>query len=211
MWRLCTDLSKWDKGEGKRMRVFNIVAAGYGGQGVLSLAEIIERAALKEGHEVRGLELHGLAQRGGALQCQIRFGERIYSPMIRKAGADVIIALETIEALRSCYYANKEKTVILTDSRVLNPLPISNKKINVNDLVNEMKKFAKRVEVVDASEIVEKLTGEIAMTNVFMLGYAIKKKVLPLKKDVVWECVTERIRPQFVEMNKKVFEEAFKR
>jgi Pyruvate/2-oxoacid:ferredoxin oxidoreductase gamma subunit len=90
-------------------------------------------------------------------------------------------------------------------------LPISDKKIELNDLVKDMKKFAKKVEVVDASEIVGKLTGEIAMTNVFILGYAIKKGVLPLKKEVVWECVTEKIRPQFIEMNKKVFEEAFKR
>jgi len=193
------------------MRVFNLVLAGYGGQGVLSLAEIIQRAALKEGHDVRGVELHGLAQRGGSLQCQIRFGKNIYSPLIRKAGADAIIALETLEGLRSCYYANKKKTVIVTDNRVLNPSPISEKRIDVDNLVDEMKKFAKRVEVINASETVEKLTGDIAMSNVFMLGYAVRKGVLPIKKETAWECITEKIRPQFLEMNKKVFDEAFKR
>jgi Pyruvate/2-oxoacid:ferredoxin oxidoreductase gamma subunit len=83
--------------------------------------------------------------------------------------------------------------------------------MEVSDLVKEMKKFAKKVEVVDASDAVKNLTGDIAMTNVFMLGYAIKKGVLPIKKEVAWNCVAEKIRPQFLEMNKKVFEEAFKR
>jgi len=193
------------------MKVFNLIVAGYGGQGVLSLAEIIQRAALKEGHDVRGVELHGLAQRGGSLLCQVRFGEKVYSPLIRKAGADAIIALEALEGLRSCYYGNKERTVIVTDTRVLNPSPLSEKKIDADNLVKEMKKFAKRIEVINASEIVEKLTGEIAMSNVFMLGYAIRMGVLPIKRETAWGRVSERIRPQFLEMNKKVFDEAFKR
>jgi indolepyruvate ferredoxin oxidoreductase beta subunit len=193
------------------MKTFNLVVAGYGGQGVLSLAEIIGRAALREGNEVRGVELHGLAQRGGSLLCQVRFGEKVYSPLIRKAGADAIIALDALEGLRSCYYSSRGKTVVVTDSKALAPSPISEKRIDVNNVIGEMRRFAKRVEVVNASEIVEKLTGEIAMSNVFMLGYTIGKGVLPIKRETAWESVTERIRPQFLEMNKKVFDEAFKR
>jgi indolepyruvate ferredoxin oxidoreductase beta subunit len=192
------------------MKVFNLVVVGYGGQGVLSLAEIIERAALKEGFDVKGVELNGLVQRGGSLQCHVRFGEKVFSPMVRKSGADLIIALEALEGLRACYYASKEKTVLLTDKRVLSPLPMEEEKFDSEELISQIKKFVKKVETVEASKIVEKLTGDIAMSNVFMLGYSIAKKLLPIKKESAWEAVSERIRPQFLETNKKVFEEAFK-
>jgi indolepyruvate ferredoxin oxidoreductase beta subunit len=192
------------------MKVFNLVVVGYGGQGVLSLAEIIERAALKQGFDVKGVELHGLVQRGGSLQCHVRFGEKVFSPMVRKAGADLIIALEALEGLRACYYANKEKTILLTDERVLSPSPIEEEKISSEELIAQIKKFVKKVETVEASKIVERLTGDIAMSNVFMLGYSIAKNLLPIKKEIAWEAVSERIRPQFLETNKKVFEEAFK-
>jgi indolepyruvate ferredoxin oxidoreductase beta subunit len=192
------------------MKVFNLVVVGYGGQGVLSLAEIIERAALKEGFDVKGVELHGLVQRGGSLQCHVRFGEKVFSPMVRKSGADLIIALEVLEGLRACYYASKEKTVLLTDKRVLSPLPMEEEKFDSEELISQIKKFVKKAETVEASKIVEKLTGDIAMSNVFMLGYSIAKKLLPIKKESAWEAVSERIRPQFLETNKKVFEEAFK-
>jgi indolepyruvate ferredoxin oxidoreductase beta subunit len=192
------------------MKVFNLVVTGYGGQGVLSLAEIIERAALKEGFEVKGVELHGLVQRGGSLQCHVRFGERVFSPMVRKAGADLIIALDALEGLRACYYANREKTILLTDERVLSPLPMEEEKFASKKLILQMENFVKKVETVEASKIVESLTGDIAMSNVFMLGYSIAKNLLPIKKEIAWEAVAERIRPQFLETNKKVFEEAFR-
>jgi indolepyruvate ferredoxin oxidoreductase beta subunit len=192
------------------MKTFNVIVTGYGGQGILSLAEIIEKAAFKEGHDVRGVELHGLAQRGGPLQCQLRFGEKVYSPLVRREGADLIIALEPLEGLRACYFATAKRTAILTESRVLSPSPISDERIDINDIVKRMKEFAKRIETVNAGEIVEKLTGDTAMSNVFMLGYAIRKGMLPIKKEFAWESVAEKVRPQFLEMDKKVFEEAFK-
>ncbi|MEM5878929.1 MAG: indolepyruvate oxidoreductase subunit beta [Candidatus Aenigmatarchaeota archaeon] len=186
---------------------FNLVVAGYGGQGVLSLAEIIARAAIEEGYEVKAVEVHGLSQRGGALQCHVRFGEKVFSPLVRKAGADLIIALDVLEAWRACYYANK-RTVVLTDKKLLSPKPLAEIS-DVKNILEEMKKIAK-VEAVNASEIVEKLTGEAAMSNIFMLGYAVKKKLLPIRKENAWKAVSQRIRPQFLEANKKVFEEAFK-
>ena len=192
------------------MEAFNLVVVGYGGQGVLSLAEIIEKAALKQGFDVKGVELHGLVQRGGPLECHVRFGGKIFSPMVRKAGADLIIALEALEGLRACYYANKKRTILLTDKRVLTPSPIEEDKIRSEELISQMEKFVKKVEAVEASKIVENLTGDIAMSNVFMLGYSIAKNLLPIKKEIAWESVAERIRPQFLEINRKVFEESFK-
>jgi indolepyruvate ferredoxin oxidoreductase beta subunit len=151
-----------------------------------------------------------LVQRGGSLQCHVRFGGKVFSPMVRRAGADLIIALEALEGLRACYYANREKTILLTDKRVLSPSPMEEEKIGSEEMIAQIKNFVKKVETVEASKIVERLTGDIAMSNVFMLGYSIAKKLLPIKKEIAWEAVSERIRPQFLETNKKVFEEAFK-
>lgn len=187
---------------------FNLVITGYGGQGILSLAEIIGKAAMEEGYEVKSVEIHGLSQRGGSVQCHLRFGEKIYSPLVRKAGADLIISLDLLEALRACYYAN-EKTKILTDSKFLNPKPVPDKKIEPEDILKKIENIAE-VEVVNACEIVKKIVGNVAMINMFMLGVALNKNFLPISKENVWKAVSQKIRPQFLEINRKVFEEALK-
>lgn len=186
---------------------FNLILAGYGGQGVMSLVEIIGKAAMEEGYEVKSAEVHGLSQRGGSLQCHLRFGKKIFSPLVRKSGADLIISLELLEAWRACYYANKN-TVILTEKKLLNPDPIS-QKIKPEHVLEKIEKVAK-VEAINASDIVKKIAGETTMVNIFMLGVALKKNFLPLKKENVWGAISSKIRPQFLEINKKVFEEAFK-
>lgn len=187
---------------------FNLLIVGYGGQGILSLAEIIAKAAFTQGFNVKQTEMHGLAQRFGSLQCCVRFGTKVYSPLIKKGDADLIIALDLLEAARVLDFASKEKTVILTDNTALSPNPFEN--LNAKFIINELKKNAKIVKIVDASKVVEKLTGETAMTNVFLLGYALKKKFLPLKQEIVWKTITQKIRPEFLERNKKVFLASFK-
>lgn len=186
----------------------NVLIVGYGGQGVLSLSRIIGNIALAHGYDVRGLELHGLAQRGGAIQCHVKFGKKVYSPMIMKGDADLIIALDALEALRACYYANKHKTIMLVDKRILSPDP--SKEILVEQIIEQAKKFAKKVLVVEASKKVKEIAGSLVMLNVFMLGYAIKAKLLPFKKTIAWQVIEQAIPKKFLEQNKAVFEQAFK-
>lgn len=178
---------------------FNIIVVGYGGQGVLTLAEIIAKAAFKQGYEVKQAELHGLAQRGGSLQCHIRFGKDVFSPLIRKGNADLIISLEALEALRACYFAN-EKTKILVNSKIFN-FPI-----DLDSTLNKIKEYTKNMYIVDADNIVRRITGDITSVNTFILAYSLKKNLLPLKKDIIWQTLTEKIRKEFLEENKKVFE-----
>lgn len=182
---------------------FNLIVGGYGGQGILTIAEIIAQAALKHKYDVKQSELHGLAQRGGALDCHVRFGSKIHSPVVMKGDADLIIALEALEALRASYWANKE-TVFIVNAKAFRS------SLSLQDIVKKLKKISKKVYVVDADAIVKKETGNITGTNIFMLGYALKKKALPFKKEKLWEAIEERIRPQFLEENKKVFNKAFK-
>lgn len=192
------------------MKTFNLIVTGYGGQGILTLAEIIGKVALMEGYDVKQAEIHGLAQRGGTLQCHVRFGEKVYSPLVKKGCADLIISLDALEALRACYYASKERTIVLTDEKILYPIPMPQKTVGIDEILKNIEKFAKKVEIVKASEIVKNLTGEVAMSNIFILGYSIRKGFLLLKKEFALKAIEKRIRPQFLEANKKVFEEAFK-
>lgn len=185
------------------MKTFNLIITGYGGQGILTLADIIAKAAILQGYNVKEAELHGLAQRGGSLNCHVRFGKKISSPLVIKGNADLIISLEAVEALRACYWANK-KTKILTNSKVL--------RINMDlkQVSNKIKKISKNLHSVDADKIVEKITKDITMVNIFMLGYAVNKGLLPLKKEFVWKAIKGRIRKRFLEQNKEVFEEGFR-
>ncbi len=186
-----------------KMKPFNLIVTGYGGQGILTLADIIAKAALKQRYDVKEAELHGLAQRSGSLECHIRFGKSIYSPLVTRGRADLIIALDASEALRACYWANK-KTKVLTNSKIFR----SSSKLK--QVLSKIKKFTKNLHLVDADSIVKKETKDITMVNMFMLGYAIKKRLLPLKKKLVWQAIEERINKKFLKENKKIFEKAFK-
>lgn len=179
---------------------FNLIVAGYGGQGVLTIAKIISKAALKEGYDVKQAELHGLAQRGGSLQCYVRFGKKIDSPLIRRGGADLIIALDLLEAKRVIHFANKN-TKVLINSKIFRF------KRDKEKVLVDIKKHTNKLHVVKADEVVKKLTGNIMDVNVYVLGYALRKKLLPLKKESVWDAIKEKIGPKFLEGNKKVFEE----
>ena len=90
---------------------FNIVISGIGGQGIITLARILAYAAIIEKMDVKTSELHGLSQRGGSVETHIRFGKIIYSPLVRRGGADLIISLDAQESINVCSYAGeKDKT-----------------------------------------------------------------------------------------------------
>src|SRR4030043_1968187 len=98
----------------KKIDQFNMVITGVGGQGLLTLLQIISEAAVSEDHDIRTSELHGLSQRGGSVEVHIRFGKKIYSPMVAQGKADLILSLESQESLRGAYFANA-KTKFLID------------------------------------------------------------------------------------------------
>lgn len=191
------------------MRTFNLILCGYGGQGVLTIAEILAKAAILDSYDVKQAELHGLAQRGGSLECHLRFGKKVFSPLVMRADADLIISLELLEALRACYYASKKKTVILTNAKIFSPYSFEPERIETKKVTADIKKFAKILKLIKADELVKEITKDTAMINTLMLGFASAGKYLPIKKKFIIQAMTERIRPQFLEDNKKIFELAF--
>lgn len=192
------------------MKEFNTVIAGTGGQGVLTLMRIIAEAALRQGYDVKTSELHGLAQRGGPIPCHIRFGEKIYSPIVMEGEAHLIIGLEPLEALRSCYYGSREnKTTILVNNYSIIPLSVFVAKEvypSLDEIVETLKNFSARVIALNASGIVKEAIGNIIPTNIYMLGYSLSKGLIPLEKQFVLEGIEENVPKKFLEVNKKVFE-----
>jgi len=98
----------------------SIVVVGVGGQGVLTLAKWIGEAAMTEGYDVRIAEIHGMSQRGGSVEVHVRFGREVYAPIVEEGGADFVIALEAVEALRAFRYL-KPGGVLVVNRRVIQP------------------------------------------------------------------------------------------
>jgi indolepyruvate ferredoxin oxidoreductase beta subunit len=192
------------------MKEFNVIVVGVGGQGALTLGMIIAEAALKQGYDVRTTELHGLAQRGGSIPIHIRFGEKMYTPLVLEGEADLIIALEPLEALRTTYFGSKkQKTTFLIDDYKIPPITVSafgEKYPSIEDIINHIKPFSDKITILDASKIVEKETGSILTSNIFILGYAVSKGLIPIKEKFILEALKENVPENFFEINKKIFE-----
>jgi len=191
------------------MNDFNIVLTGVGGQGILTLQKIISEAAMKQGYDVKASELHGLAQRGGHIECHVRIGKKIHSSLVRQGNADLIIALEPLEGLRATYYASKQKTIFLLNTYEIIPLSVyigEGKYPSMDKILDNIKDFSKKIFSINASEIVKRTTGSIISTNIYMLGYAVAENIIPIKKEFVLDGMKKVIKKKYFEMNKKVFE-----
>jgi len=195
------------------MKDFNLVVVGVGGQGIVTLGNIVAEAALKEGLDVKTSELHGLAQRGGPIPFHVRFGKKIYSSIVMGGEADLVIGLEPLEALRAAYFGSKEKkTVFVFDTWRIIPSSILTQKEDyptIKQIEINLKKFSSKAIKINASDIAKKETGSVVSTNVYLIGYCLGKKFIPLKKKSVIEGMKEVINEKYFEMNKKIFELGF--
>lgn len=197
--------------ESGNAKEFNVVVIGVGGQGLLTLAGIITEAALEQGYDVKMSELHGLSQRGGSVPCQIRFGEKIYSSLVKPGDADLIIALEPLEALRSAKFASVDKTTVIMNTHKMVPMSVmvaGEKYLSIESVKKELAGFTKEVIDVNATETAVKETGTSVTANIYMLGIASARGLIPIKKDVLLKAIKDRVPPKYFEMNKKIFESA---
>ncbi|MGQ9461238.1 MAG: indolepyruvate oxidoreductase subunit beta [Candidatus Bathyarchaeaceae archaeon] len=189
---------------------FNVMLTGVGGEGVLTTQVMIARAANIEGHYVRGVQLHGLAQRGGVIPTFVRFGseKEVSSPGIMQANANLILAFEPLEAVRATYYARKEKTTFVIDDYPL--VPIYANILNVpypslNEIIERIKPFAKEIHVLNASRLGIEKFGSAIFGNTILVGAVTGGGLLPLREDSLREAIKVSA-PRYVEGNLKAFE-----
>lgn len=181
---------------------FNIVIVGTGGQGLITLLQILAEAALIENYDVKTSELHGLSQRGGSVEVHIRFGEEISSPLVVQGGADLILALEIQESLKGIYFANKKTTFLL--NKFFIPI-LGEKLLKENDILKELKKISENIILIPADEICEKELGKNVVAGIYLLSYACFKKNIPLKPNSILKAIEKVVPEKYLELNKKTF------
>jgi indolepyruvate ferredoxin oxidoreductase, beta subunit len=180
--------------------VKSILFIGVGGQGTILASKILSEGLLRNGYDVKMSEVHGMAQRGGSVTTQVRFGEKVYSPLIEKGKADAIVAFEKSEALRALPYLKEGGHLIVNDYEI-HPVPVLIGLEKYPEGVNEvLKSTAENTIIIKAAEIAKDL-GNMKAQNVVLLGALLKALDI---KEVNWEEVVASLVPaKAVELNKK--------
>jgi len=186
-------------------RKISIVLTGVGGQGVITAANILGKAAVKAKTGVFVSEIHGMAQRGGAVVCTVRMGD-VSSPLLPSGTADVLLSTEPIEALRNICYVNK-KTKVITDINPIIPFTVAvggEQYPKLDELFKEIQTHAELYKI-DANKIAKE-AGAIITKNTVMLGALAASGVLPFKAEVLLETILEDLPEKYKDVNKKAFD-----
>ena len=184
-------------------RTKNILLVGVGGQGTILASKLLTLGLMEEGYDVKMSEIHGMSQSGGSVSSQVRYGEKVWSPVIEKGSADMIVSFEKMEALRWLEYLKKDGKVVVNNHEMM-PMPVIMGKADYSpDIIKEMQDNCKDVTVVNATEEAVKL-GNGKVMNIILLGTIIKAMGL---EDIDWnKIVRENVKPAFVEDNLKAIQ-----
>lgn len=164
------------------MDVKNILLVGVGGQGTILVSKILSSGLVDAGYDVKMSEVHGMAQRGGSVSTQVRYGKEVYSPIIGKGEADILVSFEAMEALRWLEYLKPNGKVVVNDYQIPSA-PILMGKQDYPEGVIDLIKAKANTTVIKAAEIAENLGNSKAM-NIVLFGALVKAMKL---KDVDWE------------------------
>lgn len=184
-------------------QTFNIVIVGTGGQGLITLLQILAEAALLEGFDVRTSELHGLSQRGGSVEVHIRFGKKIHSPLVAQGKADLILGLEIQECLKARQFANPKTKFLINDCIV--PIP-EQRSVSKIKILQALKSWTKHISIVPAVEICEKELGNKVVAGVYLLSLAAFKNLIPIEPNSILQGIKKIVPQKYLELNKKTFE-----
>lgn len=180
----------------------NVIFAGVGGQGVILSSKILMEAAKNAGYDVKESEVHGMAQRGGSVDCHVRYGEKVYSPIIEKGTADYIVSLELLEIMRKLEYLSPDGMVIVNREKI-NPAPVETGAMEYPaDLEVWLKDKVKKSLIVDTAEILKEINSKKAL-NVVMLG--VLSKYLEFSEAEWHDAVKYCVKEKFEEMNIRAF------
>jgi indolepyruvate ferredoxin oxidoreductase beta subunit len=168
---------------------------GVGGEGVLTAGVLIAQAAMMEGHFVRGVQLHGLAQRGGSIPAFVRFGsdKEVFSPAPLQANADLVLAFEPLEAVRATFYARKEKTNFAINDYPHMPIYANLLELpypSMAEIYKRVKPFAKEIMVFNTHHLAKEEFGKTVLGNTMLVGAALGVGFLPLKEQTLKDVIS---------------------
>ena len=184
-------------------QVKNILLAGVGGQGIILASKILAIGLMSAGYDVKMSEVHGMAQRGGSVTTQVRYGKKVYSPIIGVGQADILVSFETMETGRWLEYVKPDGKVVINEYRIPSA-PILAGAADYPEGVIEAISAKVNTTVFKAEELAMQL-GNIKVMNVIVVGALIK--AMGLDKEVDWTAVIkETVKEKFVDLNLKALE-----
>ena len=181
----------------------NIMIVGVGGQGSLLASKLLGWLLLNEGYDVKVSEVHGMSQRGGSVVTYVRFGEKVYSPIIDKGEADLIVSFEKLEAARYLDYLKPDGTVVVNTQQI-DPMPVITGVMQYPEHLTEaIQEKGLNVLAFNALRLAQE-AGSPKAVNVVMIGAM--AKYLELDKEIWLESIKATVPPKFLELNLKAFE-----
>jgi len=180
----------------------NIMIVGVGGQGTLLASKLLGRLLITKGYDVKVSEVHGMSQRGGSVVTYVRYGEKVYSPIIDKGQADCILSFELLEAARYTEFLSKDG-MIITNTQQINPMPVITGAAEYpQGLVEKMKAAGINLDAIDALGAATS-AGSSKAVNIVLLGRL--SKYFDFTEEEWMKAIEESVPEKFVEMNKKAF------
>lgn len=182
----------------------SFLLVGVGGQGTILASDILAEAGLKLGLDVKKAEIHGMSQRGGSVLSQVRWGVKVFSPIVGKRGGDIMIAFEKLEALRFCDYLKKDAWIMLNDGAIL-PIPVIQGKVSYptnTQIVEALFSVSRNVVWVNGTGLAEQL-GNPRLMNVILLGALAQWLGLP--DEIMLGAITERVPGNYLTQNQEAY------
>ncbi len=188
------------------MKNINLIISGVGGQGIILASDIVAEVALAAGYDTKKTDTLGMAQRGGSVVSHIRAGAKVYSPLIKKGQADIMLGFEKLEAMRWAQFLNEKSTVIVNNYKIP-PTTVNLGKASYpgdEEIIGVLKRKTDRVILVNGTEHAIRL-GDIRALNIFLLGCA--SVFLPFEIQVWIDVIHQRLPAKVVPINISAFNE----
>lgn len=190
----------------EKTQKFEVFLCGVGGQGILSITDILCNAAVKMGFRVRGSETHGMSQRGGTVFSNVRFGN-VYSPLCLERNTDILLGFEPTEALRYAHFVKPDGYILVNVHPIPSPSFILSKAIypDIKIVLNSLKEYCANTIPLNATTIAMEM-GKTIIQNIIMLGTLSAIPSLPLSSESLLEALREQFDPKYFDLNKKALE-----
>lgn len=184
----------------------NVLLCGVGGQGTVLASKLMAAAAMNKGIHVLTAETIGMAQRGGSVTSHLHMGDNMYSPLIGKGQADIILGFEPGEVVRMLPYLKKDGVVIVS-TRPIRPVTgtLSGSTYTGTEMITYLQSKVDRVITIDSDKAVEDL-GSSKVLNMVLLGAAIESGELGITKEDIKTVITQKVAPKFHELNMRAID-----
>ncbi len=184
------------------METKNVMIVGVGGQGSLLASKLLGRLLLTKGYDIKVSEVHGMSQRGGSVVTYVRYGDKVYSPIIDKGEADFIVSFELLEAARWTEFL-KLGGKIITNTQQINPMPVITGAAEYpSDLDKKMAAAGIDLDAFDALSLAEE-AGSSKAVNIVLMGRL--SNYFDATVEEWMQAIEQSVPAKFLEMNKKAF------